>query len=51
MEKVIEEFELYGKKYKLETGELAKQTSGAVLVSQGETTILVTSVVSKEEKN
>ncbi len=51
MEKIVEEFELYGKTYKLETGELAKQASGSVLVSQGDTTILVTSVVSQEEKN
>ena len=51
MEKIVEEFELYGKKYKFETGELAKQATGAVLVSQGDTTILVTSVVSREEKN
>ena len=51
MNKVVEEFELYGKHYKFETGELAKQTSGAVLASAGDTTILVTSVISKEEKN
>ena len=51
MEKIVEEFELYGKKYCLQTGELAKQTSGAVLVSQGDTNVLVTSVVSTEEKN
>ena len=51
MEKIIEEFELYGKKYCFQTGELAKQTSGAVLVSQGDTNVLVTSVVSTEEKN
>ena len=51
MEKIVESFELYGKQYKLETGELAKQASGAVLVSQGDTTVLVTAVVSKEEKD
>lgn len=51
MNKIVEEFELYGKKYKLETGELAKQASGAVLVSQGDTTVLLTAVVSKEEKD
>ena len=51
MNKIVEEFELYGKTYKFETGELAKQTTGAVLVSEGDTTILVTSVVSREEKN
>ncbi len=51
MEKIIETFELFGKEYRLETGELAKQASGAVLVSQGETTVLVTAVISKEEKD
>ena len=51
MEKIVYDFELYGKKYCLQTGELAKQTSGAVLVSQGDTNVLVTSVVSTEEKN
>ena len=51
MEKIVEEFELYGKTYRLETGELAKQASGAVLVTQGDTTVLVTAVVSKEEKD
>lgn len=51
MEKIVEEFELYGKTYRYETGELAKQTSGAVLVSQGDTTVLVTAVVSKQEKD
>ncbi len=51
MEKIVESFELYGKQYRLETGELAKQATGAVLVSQGDTTVLVTAVVSKEEKD
>ena len=51
MEKIVESFELYGKQYRLETGELAKQATGAVLVSQGETTVLVTSVVSQQEKD
>ena len=51
MNKVVEEFELYGKKYRFETGELAKQASGAVLVTEGDTTVLVTAVISKEEKN
>ena len=44
MEKIVESFELYGKSYRLETGELAKQATGAVLVTQGETTCLVTAV-------
>ena len=51
MNKVVEEFELYGKTYRFETGELAKQTTGSVLVTQGETTCLVTAVVSQEEKD
>lgn len=49
MEKIVESFELYGKSYRLETGELAKQATGAVLVTQGDTTVLVTAVVGKEK--
>ena len=51
MEKIVEKFELYGKEYRLETGELAKQTTGAVLVGQGDTTVLVTAVISDQEKD
>lgn len=51
MEKIVESFELYGKTYRLETGELAKQASGSCLVTQGDTTVLVTAVISKEEKD
>ncbi|MCF0232500.1 MAG: polyribonucleotide nucleotidyltransferase, partial [Enterococcus sp.] len=51
MSKVVEEFELYGKHYRFETGELAKQATGAVLVTQEDTTVLVTAVVSKEQKD
>ena len=51
MNKIVEEFELYGKKYTLQTGELAKQATGAVLVTQGDTTVLVTAVISKQEKD
>ena len=51
MEKIVEKFELYGKEYRLETGELAKQTTGAVLVGQGDSTILVTAVISNQEKD
>ena len=51
MSKVTHEFDLYGKHYVLETGELAKQATGAVLVKQGDTTVLMTAVVSKERKN
>ena len=42
MEKIVESFELFGKTYRFETGELA---------TQGDTTVLVTAVISKEEKN
>ncbi|WP_304427330.1 polyribonucleotide nucleotidyltransferase [uncultured Adlercreutzia sp.] len=51
MTKIVEEFELYGKSYRLETGELAKQATGAVLVTCGETSVLVTAVVSSQEKD
>ncbi len=51
MSKVTHEFDLYGTHYVLETGELAQQATGAVLVKQGDTTILMTAVVSKERKN
>lgn len=51
MNKIVESFELYGKQYRLETGELAKQASGAVLVTQGDTTVLVTAVISNEQKD
>ncbi len=51
MEKIVEEFELYGKIYRFETGELAKQATGAVLVTQGDTTILITAVVSRDERD
>ena len=39
MEKIVESFELYGKQYRFETGELAKQATGAVLVTQGDTKV------------
>ena len=48
---VSKSFELYGKTYVFESGELAKQATGAVLVKQGDTTMLDTVVVSKERKN
>ena len=51
MTKIVEEFELYGKQYRLETGELAKQATGAVLVTCGATSVLVTAVVSSLEKD
>ena len=42
------EMELGGKKLIIETGELAKQANGAVLISYNETVALVTAVASKE---
>lgn len=51
MKKIIESFELYGKSYRYETGELAKQANGSVLVTQGDTTVLVTAVVSDQQKD
>ncbi len=51
MTKIVEDFELYGKQYRLETGELAKQATGAVLVTCGATSVLVTAVVSSQEKD
>ncbi|MBE0476829.1 MAG: polyribonucleotide nucleotidyltransferase, partial [Coriobacteriia bacterium] len=51
MEKVTERFELYGKTYTLETGELAKQAGGAVVVRQGDTMVLVTATASREPKD
>ena len=51
MEVITESFELYGKQYTLSTGELAKQASGAVKVTQGDTTVLVTAVISEQEKD
>ena len=47
MTKVTYEFDLYGKHYALEAGELAKQATGACLEKCGDSTVLVTAVVSK----
>ncbi len=51
MEKIVESFDLYGKSYRFETGELAKQATGAVFVTCGDTSVLVTAVVSKQERD
>src|SRR5512141_1740714 len=51
MEKVTEQFELFGKSYVLETGELAKQAGGAVVVRQGDSMVLVTATASKQPKD
>ncbi|PKQ17328.1 MAG: polyribonucleotide nucleotidyltransferase [Actinobacteria bacterium HGW-Actinobacteria-7] len=51
MTKIVEKFELYGKEYVLEIGELAKQAGGAVTVRQGDTMVLVTATASKFPKD
>lgn len=51
MTKIVEKFELFGKEYSLEYGELAKQAGGSVLVRQGDTVVLVTATASKEPKD
>jgi polyribonucleotide nucleotidyltransferase len=51
MSKIVESFELYGKEYVLETGELAKQAGGAVVIRQGDTMVLVTGTASRHPKD
>jgi polyribonucleotide nucleotidyltransferase len=51
MEKITESFSLYGKEYTLTTGEIAKQATGSVVVTQGDSIVLVTAVVSNERKD
>ncbi|MDR0347762.1 MAG: polyribonucleotide nucleotidyltransferase [Coriobacteriales bacterium] len=51
MTKITESFELYGKEYTLTTGEIARQATGAVVVTQGDTIMLVTAVISNERKD
>src|SRR6266508_6718734 len=41
---------LGGREFTMETGRIAKQADGAVLVSQGETVVLVTAVSSRQAK-
>jgi polyribonucleotide nucleotidyltransferase len=45
------EAEIGGRTMAFETGKLAKQTSGSVVVSSGDTMVLVTAVAEKKEKN
>lgn len=42
-------FELSGNPYALETGQVARQAGGAVIVRQGETMVLVTAVAGRED--
>ena len=44
------EVDLYGRKIKLETGKMAKQANGAVVVSSGESVVLVTACANEEPK-
>ena len=48
MTPVIKEFQYGDHTVKLETGEIARQASGAVMVSMGDTVVLVTAVAMKE---
>ncbi|MCL2491757.1 MAG: polyribonucleotide nucleotidyltransferase, partial [Coriobacteriia bacterium] len=51
MSEIKETFELFGRTYSLETGELAKQAGGAVVVRQDDTMVLVTACVSKDPRD
>ena len=48
---ITKKIELFGKEYSLETGRLAKQANGAVMVRSGDTMVLVTAVASHEERD
>lgn len=48
MKKKIFELEFYGRKLIVETGEMAKQADGAVVIRYGDTVILSTTVASKK---
>lgn len=48
---LIREMSLGGRTLKLETGRLAKQASGAVLATYGETVVLVTATVAKNTRD
>ena len=45
------EAEIGGRTMAFETGKLAKQTSGSVVVSSGDTMVLVTAVAEKKSKD
>jgi polyribonucleotide nucleotidyltransferase len=50
MQPIVHEFEIDGTKIRLETGEIAKQASGAVLLSCNGTTLLIAATGSKEPR-
>ena len=45
----VEELDWGGKRLRLETGRMARQADGAVLVTYGETTVLATAVAARVE--
>ena len=48
MNKTVETFQYGDQEFRLETGQIARQASGAVLASMGETVVLVTVVAARE---
>jgi len=44
------EIDLYGRKITIETGKMAKQANGAVVVSSGESVVLVSACANEEPK-
>ena len=48
MNKIVETFQYGEQEFRLETGQIARQASGAVLASMGETVVLVTVVAARE---
>ena len=51
MQKKVVNFQLDGQEVSIETGRLAKQADGSVLVTCGNNKVLVTAVSSKRESN
>ncbi|MCH7754153.1 hypothetical protein IH970_03375, partial [candidate division KSB1 bacterium] len=47
---IVKSFELAGRTLSIETGRLAKQADGSVLVAYGDTMVLVSVVASKFDK-
>jgi len=48
LNKIVETFQYGEQEFRLETGQIARQASGAVMASMGETVVLVTVVAAKE---
>jgi len=48
LNKIVETFQYGDEEFRLETGQIARQASGAVLASMGETIVLVTVVAARE---